>query len=74
MACKPHYALFSSNHALGGRHDYKNHKDNYKQYVEYLKKTPTELRSMPNDQQNDQWAGLADSAYIGPAEVSNIIL
>ncbi len=63
MAVAPHYALFCSKTYNGSVHDYTIHKETSPTYLTYLTKTPTERGLLREEDQS--WAILGDSAYIG---------
>jgi len=66
MAGPPHYALFSSPGFSGSRHDYDHFKEFYKNYLNYLSKTPDEKGMIRSDRTNPSWSVMADKAYVGP--------
>jgi hypothetical protein len=66
-ASPPHFAQFVFRGRVGSQHDFAIHKENYQNYLPYLRKTNEELASMPEDRINRYWGILGDKAYFASA-------
>ncbi len=69
LASPPHYAMFTSQSWPGSEHDFVAFQRNSGMYVTYLTKTPDEA-AISADDSNGLWILLADSGYLGQAELS----
>lgn len=66
-AARPHYYVLSSRHEPGSVHDYTIHKRNYRNYLDYLRKTDEERNRIQDPSPDEEyWAAILDKAYIGP--------
>lgn len=66
-AARPHVAIFASAHEPGSTGDYTMHKANFRNYLDYLRKTPEEREWDGDDGRIASWGALMDKEYIGPA-------
>jgi hypothetical protein len=64
----PHFCMFVSHHVPASVHDYELHKQVYRNYIEYLHRTPAEIARQEELIEPPFWPVMGDRAYIGPAE------
>jgi hypothetical protein len=67
-AAPPHFALFVSKGRVGSTHDFTLHKEVYREYLPYLRKTNQEITMVPEDRSARTWGILGDKAYFANSE------
>ncbi len=67
-SARPHVMVALSRHYPASNSDYEIHKQNFEQYLEYLRRSPDERRECMNHGDDFPfWAAICDKMYTGPA-------